>query len=103
MTTKTITRKDAEKVLAAILEQHKWAKQPEFDQPIIVEDWTWDLNPAPFAIVWEGGAYQWAYLFPYGGIEEEFGFKVRDVSDQLPGHVFVDAMTPWALGIYPNE
>jgi hypothetical protein len=102
MATKTITRKDAEKVLAAILEQHAWAKEPGFDQPIIVEDWAWDGGPAPFAIVWEGGAFEWTYLFPYGGIDAEFGTKTKDVSSKIPADIYVEPITSWALGIYPG-
>lgn len=98
MTTKTITRKDAEKVCAALIAQHAW---DDSIGPKIVEDWAWLGDPAPFAIIWEEGPFEWTYLFPHGGIDEEFGFKVKDVSSKVPSDILVEAITSWAIGIYP--
>lgn len=101
MATKTITLKDAEKVLAVLLAQHPGAKEIGFDQPMIIEDWSWTGDPAPFAILWEGGPFEWTYLFPHGGIDAEFGTKTKDVSSKIPAHIYVEPITSWAIGIYP--
>ena len=100
----TITRRDAEKALAALTAQAGAWIDGNGVAPKIVEnfDWLGSGHPAPFAIVWEEGPYNWTYLFPFGGIEEEFGFRLPDVSDQLPGHLFAEAITGWAVGLYLN-
>lgn len=98
-----VTKAQAEKVLRAVKTQAKPWVDAGGDGPILVKDFDWAGVTAPWAVVWEGGPYDWAILFPYGGIEEEFGFRMRDVSPLVPKEVFVEAAASWALGIYPAD
>lgn len=110
--TQQITREQADAVLAAVVKQRHFTAEEaaaEFAEsgirltgegPKVIMDWTW-VGPTPTpSIVWEEGPFEWAHLFPYGGIEEEFGFKVKDVSGDLPAGVHIEAATSWALHLY---
>lgn len=92
MSRKSITRKDAEKVVAAIKAQRSaWVE--EGYGPHLLED----FDDQPFVIVWEEGPYQWTYDFPFGGVDEEFGTTIKDVSAMLPDHLYVEAMTSYSV------
>ena len=52
------------------------------------------------SIVWEGGPYDWVYNFPFGGVEEEFGFRLEDVSDRFDDGVWVEAQNNWSVVIW---
>lgn len=68
--------------------------------PTLVMDWDWsDPNGNP-SIVWEEGPYDWALMFPYGGVSEETGYRVPDVSHLVPSDWFAEPATGWAVGIY---
>lgn len=99
MTTKVaVTKRDAQRVLAAVIKQCPTGGTP----PTLVKDYeTWGGGVAPYAILWEEGPYDWPYLFPYGGVDEEFGFKVPDVSATIPTGVFAEALNNWSVAIYP--
>lgn len=105
MARKNVTRKDAEKVLAALKKQHPDETYP----PQIVENWNWTGRPTRWAIVWEEGPYEWAYTFPFGGLNEEAtalaqefipGAVIEDPVVEIPDHLFTEAITSWAIGIY---
>ena len=110
--TTKITKATAEKVLAALLDQLGYDKNDADDWhaaygkgPQLIEKWDWlghgEDYVADYSIVWEEGPYNWTYPFPHGGIDEEFGSKRSDVSDQLDAlNVWVEPMTGWAIGIY---
>ena len=105
-TRKTVTKRDAEKFLAAVKRQFK-AYLPKPDAkyatgPSLREDWDWlgTGGVAKWSIVWEEGPFQWTYAFPYGGVDQEFGGSFKDVSEGLPNHVFAEAITSWAVGLY---
>lgn len=104
MNTKTrVTKREAQRVLAALKRQQR-AAIAGGSGPQLVKDWDWGWTESrvyPWAIVWEEGPYDWADLFPYGGIEEEFGFKIEDVSDRIPEGVFSEAITSWAVAVNP--
>src|SRR5690606_12053560 len=54
-----------------------------------------------FTIVWESGSpYCWTYLFPHGGVDEEFGSVIKNVQDLLPAGVRVEPMTSYSLGLF---
>jgi hypothetical protein len=53
------------------------------------------------SIVWEGGPYDWTTYFPGGGVEEEFGFKIKPVT--LPKGIWTEAMTSFAISIYRED
>lgn len=104
MKTMPATREHAENVLAALIKQLPFVTDDAYG-PKIVQNWEWlqYSDPAPFSIIWEEGPYEWAYLFPNGGRDEEFGSTRRDVSDLIPSGVFVEPITSWAIGIYSDE
>lgn len=57
-----------------------------------------DFDGYEFVIVWESGSpYQWSYLFPFGGFEEEFGSTVKDVSASLPKGVWLEALNSYSV------
>jgi hypothetical protein len=90
-------KRDAEKALNAVKRTFKgWYDGPE-DGPQLVKDWDW-VGPTPYAIVWEGGPYDWAMLASGGG-RDEVGAKVEPI--RVDG-VFLEPVTGWALGVYPG-
>lgn len=98
-----VRKADAEKVLAAVRRQFRANIQAGFTGPILVKDWEpyYGGSPVPYAVVWEDGSpYEWAYLFPHGGIEEEFGMLVKPVA--IPDSVYVEPCVSFIVGIYPN-
>ena len=102
MTAKVKVRKaDADKVLAAVKKAYKSWVDAGYTPPKLVKDWDWTSGPAAWSVVWEEGPYDWAILFPFGGIEEEFGFKVPDVSGSIPDGVFFEPINGWSGGIFP--
>lgn len=99
-TRKRVTKREAERVLAAVKRAFPaWLGKGSVP-PKLVKDWNWGFA---WAIVWEEGPYDWAVLFPHGGIDEEFGGKHPDVSDRLPEGVWTEAATSWAIAIYPKD
>lgn len=128
--TRKVTREQAEAVLAAIRTQFKaycsthaetaetFADDPELvavlttladgtpraetPQPVLVENFEFTAGmPAPFAIVWEEGPYEWAYAAMHGGVDQEFGGTIA-AATPVPG-VTTEAYTTFAIGIYPEE
>jgi hypothetical protein len=93
----TITRKDAERFLAAAKRQFA-PYITDDNQPKLVEDWDW--NSARYSIVWEEGPYDWAVYFPYSGPDMDFGGDFPDASAGLPTHLYAEATTSWAVGLY---
>lgn len=92
-------KRDADKVLRLVRDRFKgWFDGPE-DGPELRKDWDFlGTGPTPYAIVWEGGPYDWAMLATGGG-RGEFGFEVEPV--KVDG-VFLEPITGWALGVYPG-
>ncbi|MGV8972212.1 MAG: hypothetical protein ACOH10_07805 [Rhodoglobus sp.] len=101
MMTKVAVRKaDADRVLAAVRRQFAgWLDPADEGGPQLVKDFDWGAGPAPYAVIWEGGPYDWAMLAGEGGIEEEFGAKIKAVV--FPKTVFCEPYTGWALAIWP--
>lgn len=96
-----VRKADATKVLNAV----KAAFRPWIDDdatgPTLVKNWSWTgISAAPYAILWEEGPYEWTHLFPFGGIEEEFGSRIKSVEGRVPESVFVEPITSWAIGVY---
>ncbi|RLE16365.1 MAG: hypothetical protein DRJ50_15140, partial [Actinobacteria bacterium] len=79
-----VTKAQAEKCLAAVKDRYKAWLGDGADEPVLRMKFDWFGDPGP-AIVWEGGPYEWTMLV-YGGIEEEFGFKLEAV--EFPKTVF---------------
>lgn len=101
----TVTKAKATKVLNAVRAQCGDGVLEGDVGPELKKDWDWlgSGHPAPYSIVWEEGPFEWAYLFPHGGIEEEFGFRRKDVSGKIPAGVFCEAITSWAVAIVADD
>lgn len=107
-TTKAATKAEATKAFNALV--RAWGGKKAIDEafanpPVLVKNWEWGWttsNTYRWAIVWEEGPYEWAHMFPFGGIEEEFGLRVPDVSDRTK-NVFIECITGWAVAIYPAD
>ena len=88
-----VTKATAEKVRAAVIEQNKLWVDAGYGRPLLFEqDDRWE-------IAWEEGPFEWAFLFPGGGIEEEFGFEIPEVD--LPAGVFVEPATSYSVQVVP--
>jgi hypothetical protein len=97
------TKAECLKVFKAICKQHGVTEDELADGygPQLVMDWDWfGYGPRP-AIIWEGGPYDWPVYAPHGG-RSETGYRIPDVSDQLPPGVWLEAATGWALSIYKD-
>ena len=57
----------------------------------------------PDLIIWEEGPYAWTYLFPHGGIEEEFGGRRRNVESLLDPAVWVEAQTSYSVRVIRHD
>lgn len=105
MTTKTrVTKAEATKTLNAVKRMFRSYIRPGSTGPTLIKDWNWGWNyPTDYAwaIVWEEGPYDWAHLFPYGGIDEEFGFRHNEV--EIPDGVWTECITGWAIAVYPKD
>jgi len=107
----TVTLRDGEKVLAALKAQmgfylDSFEIEGEVftpittEQPSLVMDWDWPGESTP-SILWEAGPYDWTMYFPFGGRTEE-GITLKDVSDRIPDHVFIEPWAGWGTCMYPN-
>ncbi len=98
-TTVRASKKEAQAVLKALHIQTK----PWVDlgyKPKLIMDWDWHGDGGVPSIVWEEGPYDWPVYFPHGGIEEEFGFHLPDVSGLIPDGVWVEGSTHFAVSIW---
>lgn len=105
MTTKTrVTKAEATKTLNAVKRMFRYALGKGSTGPTLIKDWTWGWTTEhtyEWAIVWEEGPYDWAHLFPYGGRDEEFGFKHDEVA--IPDGTWTECITGWAIAVYPKD
>jgi hypothetical protein len=128
-TTGTVTREQAEAVLQAVkdkfasycmtfarvdgkLDFGTLVPAPDSELPYLVENYPnyASETPVPFAVVWEGGPFEWA-LAPLGdtSISEEATIEVQDVAPGAvlrnkgaaePAGVRTDAVFSYVLGIW---
>lgn len=63
------------------------------DGPVLCRDFELWSGPTRWAIVWEGGPYDWAI--------EASSTQFADDRGGLPEGVFVEPIVGWALGLYP--
>ena len=100
MNTTGFTIEQAETVLTKIKEQYRiWLHGN--DGPQLRLSFSWTGSESCTAIVWEEGPYEWSYNVGDTYTEEEFGFRITGF-DPVPG-VFTEAITSWAVGLYPEE
>lgn len=107
----SITTRQAEKVLEAIHAAFP-AHVNELDVddnlvPIINPDYLpsikRDWDGFDTIIVWESGSpYDWTMLFPYGGVDPEFGGRVKDVSAKMPARVRAEAVSNCVIALYKD-
>lgn len=97
MTARTkVTKRQAEEVLEAVAKQFESWVTDGYGPKLMT-----DFDGHDWVIMWEEGSpYQWTYMFPGGGIEEEFGFRIPEV--QLPDGVWAEALTSYSLAVYPS-
>jgi hypothetical protein len=99
-----VTKREAERTLNAVKRMFR-AYITEGYGPELRKNWDWGWTVErhyDWAIVWEEGSpYNWTYLFPEGGVDEEFGGRHTGV--ELPDGVWTEAITGWALAIYPKD
>jgi hypothetical protein len=95
-----VTKREATRALNA-LKAARYHPEAFANPPVLMRDWDWlgHGNPARWSIVWEEGPFEWAHMFPFGGIEEEFGMRIKDVSDRMPEGVHSEAITSWAVAL----
>lgn len=116
MSETTVTREQAEVILAAV----KAAFTGQETTPELIENWTDGHAATPWAIVWEKGPHDWALHFGMGGFNEElyeaamaeFGGSIDgcEYAMQLaeeepfadPDGTFTAPVTTKTLGIYPG-
>jgi hypothetical protein len=55
-----VTKKQAEQVFSEIKKKYK-AYIYEGSAPTLVKNFEWGCGPVEYAIVWDGGPYEWAY------------------------------------------
>lgn len=60
--------------------------------PVLCMDFEGWRTRTEWAVVWEGGPYEWAMWVPLGGQ----GFSAAEVAKG----VFLEPITDWALGLY---
>lgn len=64
-----VTKKQAKKVLAALVKQHPWCKEDWASEPQLREDdngWTdGKTTRSGWFIFWEEGPYDWSFDFEY--------------------------------------
>lgn len=94
----TVTRRDAEQVLAKLRKVFEaYGADDAFIKPGPDEG----LREGTWVIAWEGGPYDWPQLFPRGGRDEDFGYNWPAV--EIPAHIFAEPLNTWGLGLYPEN
>lgn len=104
---KIVTKAQAEAVLAEVKRVFApYVKAAPKYGPKLVKDFDWGAGPAPYAIIWEEGPFEWAHLATSGDVDEEMssltGHTVWSKAINQPAGVFCEPYTSWALGIYPD-
>jgi len=92
-------RSTAERALQAVREQFAAYLDDDCDPgPQLYADWAWNGDPAPYAIVWEGGPFEWPQLVPDGGVDQDLTALAQDVA---PGAVVhAPEATGWPPGTW---
>jgi hypothetical protein len=99
-----VTKRQAEQALQQIKQQFRVFLPAETpaevnEGPKLIHNWDWlDSGPTTWAIVWEGGPYDWALLAETGG-RTEFGRAIAPAKN-WPAGTFAEPVTSWAVGIY---
>ena len=111
---KKVTKRQAEAVLRAVKKMFG-SGAGEYG-PQLRDRREYDGQPG-WQIHWEGGPFEWPYLFPFGGVDEELASMAREFVDsdaeagrvatrkevQLPPGIWVEAINHWSIAIYREE
>jgi hypothetical protein len=93
-----VTKRQAESTLRKLRESFPAYISEDYG-PSLVEHWDWlGVGGPRWSIVWEGGPYEWAIIFPHGGVDPEFGTAYEAV--KLPKGVWTEPVTAWAINLY---
>lgn len=106
-----VLKRDAERALASVRRMFRSWIDAGTEEPVLVRNYDPGFGaPAPFAILWEGGPFDWAITATLGGINEEEATLVREFGGEpkrwVPltlDNVFLEPITGWSLGIYPED
>lgn len=58
-----------------------------------------DVDPVPFAIVWEGGPSEWAYRAKEGGRDVELTLELRAATGFMNAVVNTPEAVDWPVGV----
>jgi hypothetical protein len=99
-----VTKRQAEQAFNQIKKQFAAYIEPGDEAaygPKLIHNWDWlDSGPTTWAIVWEGGPYDWALLAEIGG-NDEFGATIP-AAKAWPAGTFAEPVTSWAVGIHED-
>jgi hypothetical protein len=89
-----VKKVDADKVLAAVKKVYgvSIADAAAGYGPHLVKKWDW--TECEYAILWEGGPYDWAI---------DFSFKALEAGSPVPKDVFCEPYAGWALCLYDGR
>ena len=116
-----VTRADAEVVLRQVKRRFAYCRPFGTYGPQIKRNWDFfGHGPVPYAIVWEDGPYEWAYLVAHGGVDEEITTLAMTPNEYWayvrtgrmdhpsrvervapPSGVMLEPYTSWAIGLWP--
>lgn len=94
-----VTKRQAEQAFRQVKDQFAAFIEPGDEYgPQLIHNWDWlESGPTRWAIVWEGGPYDWALAAETGG-KLEYG--TIEPAKNWPAGTFSEAVTSWAVGIY---
>jgi hypothetical protein len=95
-----VTKRQAEQAFRQFKQQFAaFIEDSDKYGPQLIHNWDWCASgPTKWAIVWEGGPYDWALLVEHGGTME-FG-TVVPAAKHWPAGTFTEPVTGWAIGVY---
>lgn len=103
---KTITARDAEAYRNLVMIRFASWIEADYDEPKVIANWDGDGH---FAVVWDGGPYEWAYYgttgsFAYAEREPEYGIRlpIVKVPDSL-SHVFSEPHNSQVVVLYLED
>jgi hypothetical protein len=70
------------------------------DGPVLCRNYEGWTSTTDWAVIWEGGPYDWS-MYLDGGIEEEFGARLQAI--ELPDGVWAEPINGFAVGLYVHE
>lgn len=99
-----ITRAQAVASLESVKKQFNAYIQAGYAPPVLMED----FDGKDFVLVWEEGPYEWTYLCPQGGHDEELSAEAGmamswDPAPDWPEGVWAEPVNHYSLALYPED